>query len=127
VRVIIAGSRTATRANVDAALKSCPFSVSLVLSGCARGADTFGEMWATERGVPVEVYPADWKRLGKRAGVIRNEQMAERADALVAVWDGESRGTQHMIETAKSRGLLVHIHKVQKVVRLFGQVQEYVE
>ena len=40
----------------------------------------------------------------KAAGPIRNRQMAEYADYLIAFWDGESRGTRNMIETMKKLG-----------------------
>jgi hypothetical protein len=69
-----------------------------VVSGCARGADQLGERWADERGYPVKRFPADWHKHGKRAGYLRNEEMAGYATHLVAFWDGRSRGTKHMID-----------------------------
>lgn len=80
-----------------------------VISGCALGVDTFGIRWAEERGLPVMRYPADWDRYGKSAGPRRNSQMAVVADALVALWDGESPGTRHMIQEADKRGLRVYV------------------
>lgn len=35
--------------------------------------------------------------------------MADRAEALVAIWDGQSRGTKHMIDTARAQGLRVYL------------------
>lgn len=115
LRTIIAGSRTLVRiADVEAAMASCPWSPSVVISGSAPGADRLGERWAASRGLPVERYPADWATLGKSAGHVRNAQMASVADALVAVWDGESPGTRNMISVAKEAGLRVHVHEVKK-------------
>lgn len=54
-------------------------------------------------------FPADWGKYGKSAGVLRNKQMAEYADGLIAFWDGKSRGTANMIETAKGLGLRVRV------------------
>lgn len=96
---------------VDRAMAECPWAVTEVVSGGARGADAFGEEWARDRRVPVRVFPADWNRHGRAAGPIRNREMAEYADALVAVWDGESRGTKNMIEEATKRGLKVHVYR----------------
>ena len=111
MRVIIAGSRGIRDiALVEAAVSESGFSVSTVVSGTAAGVDRLGEEWATRRNIPVERYPADWDRYGKRAGHIRNRKMAENADALVAVWDGVSRGTANMIEQARAMGLKVHIY-----------------
>lgn len=85
---------------------------TVVLSGDARGVDRMGEMWARLNFVRVERYPAQWEVYGKRAGPIRNAEMASNADALIAVWDGSSRGTAHMIDTAKKKGLRVYVLNV---------------
>jgi len=81
----------------------------VIVSGTARGADTLGERYAQERGYSIEQYPADWEHAGKAAGLIRNAQMASVADALIAFWDGQSRGTAHMIELARKHELQVRV------------------
>ena len=73
------------------------------------GADYLGEQWAEFNQYRVEKFPADWDTHGKSAGPKRNRQMAEYADALVAFWDGKSRGTKNMIDEAKSLGLKVRV------------------
>lgn len=77
----------------------------ILISGMARGADSLAVRYANERSILVEKFPADWERFGKSAGYQRNCQMAEVANALVAFPGG--RGTAHMIETAKAKGLAV--------------------
>lgn len=111
MRVIIAGSRNATRLDVWRALELCPWSgfISVVISGTARGADSEGERWAEEHNVKIQKFPANWKKEGKRAGPVRNLEMAKNADGLVAVWDGQSRGTHNMIDKAIELGLRVFI------------------
>jgi hypothetical protein len=115
MRTIIAGSREATFKQVKEALLLCPWTpeISVVVSGTARGADQHGEAWAVLRGLGIERYAADWGKHGKAAGPIRNRQMAENAEALIAVWDGMSRGTKNMIDTAKSLGLRVFVHMIE--------------
>lgn len=111
MRVIIAGSRSIKDiALVEAAVSESGFAVSQVVSGTATGVDLLGEQWAARRRIPVARFPADWDRYGKRAGHIRNRKMAENADALVAIWDGVSKGTANMIEQASAMGLKVHIY-----------------
>lgn len=73
----------------------------IIISGCADGADKLGERYASEHNLTVERYPAEWDKYGKSAGPIRNERMAKVADAVIVFWDGESKGTQSMIECAK--------------------------
>ena len=81
----------------------------IIVSGHARGADTLGEKYAQDEGFALEIYPAQWKKLGKQAGYRRNEQMAEVADALIAFWDGSSKGTKHMIDIMNEKNLLVRV------------------
>lgn len=95
-RVIIAGSRSFAnyemlKANMNRLLQNISDEISIVC-GTARGADRLGEKYAKENGFHVAYFPADWERYGKAAGYIRNREMAQNADALVAFWDGESRG-----------------------------------
>lgn len=69
-----------------------------VVSGGADGADFLGEKYAVENGIPIKHFPADWNTHGRAAGPIRNKQMADYADCLIAVWDGKSKGTKNMID-----------------------------
>lgn len=111
MRLIIAGSRGLTRLDLEAATLIFLFeNPEIVYSGKARGIDTFGEQWAKERDIPVRGFPAQWNEFGKGAGFIRNVEMAEAATHLLAVWDGESRGTKHMIDTMVRMGKKVWIH-----------------
>lgn len=113
MRVIIAGTREATkaetRAGIDAAV-SAGTVITSVVSGGARGADLHGEAWGKENKIPVFRYPAQWGLHGKSAGPKRNALMAQNADALIAIWDGASKGTADMISQAQAAGLRVYIH-----------------
>lgn len=86
-----------------------------VISGGARGADTLGEQFAKEFGLEIKRFIPDWDGLGKRAGYVRNAEMAKFAvkdgnyGVLVAFWDGISKGTKHMIDLANKHGLEVHV------------------
>lgn len=81
------------------------YHFTLILSGAARGADQFGEQWGAKRGIPVKRFPAGWNTYGKRAGLLRNEQMAMEADAVIAFPGGT--GTAHMVACGKRRGLKI--------------------
>jgi len=89
-------------------------TVSKVVSGCALGPDTWGEEWAEMEGIEVIRMPANWTDHGKSAGPIRNAEMADIADVLIAFWDGESRGTADMIKKALNKGLEVHVYRDSK-------------
>jgi len=94
------------------AIRASGFPITEVVSGGAPGVDTSAEQWAERHGIPVTRFPADWKRYGRRAGPIRNQAMAEYGEALVAVWDGKSRGTKNMIRLARKHGLRVFVYLV---------------
>ena len=117
-RVIVAGSRSfndyaALRMACDKLLVKKKLTHHIVVvSGTARGADSLGEKYARERGYAVERFPADWQQYGKTAGPIRNRQMADNADAMIAFWDGQSKGTQNMIMEAPKKGMAVRIYNI---------------
>lgn len=113
MKTIIAGSRNLDRAEyVQEAVQECGWQVIHIVSGCARGIDQQGEEYARLNNIPFSQYPPYWNLHGNSAGVIRNQRMAENAEALIAIWDGESRGTKHMIDTARKRGLQVYIKQI---------------
>ena len=119
-RVIIAGTRSFN--DYELLRDSCYNLLSekqrthtvVVISGTARGADQMGERYARERGFQLRRFPADWEQYGKSAGHIRNAKMADNADALIAFWDGESKGTKNMIDNARRKGLAVRVIQYQK-------------
>lgn len=114
MKVIIAGSRDIKRKDVRQAIELCPWSgfISSVISGTARGADQEGEQWAGENNLEIERYPANWEKEGKKAGPLRNLEMAKNADGLIAIWDGRSRGTKSMIDYALKIGLRVFVWRL---------------
>ena len=81
----------------------------IIVSGHASGADALGERFAEEHGLQCEIHPADWGKYGRSAGPIRNAEMAEVSDALIAFWDGQNPGTRSMIELARKKDLQVSV------------------
>lgn len=115
MKCIIAGSQYGvTYEDVEAAMEASGWAplVTAVVCGKAAGADTHGEEWARRRGIPVLPFPADWNRLGPVAGYSRNVQMAVAGDRLVAVWNGLSGGTRHMMNEMRARLKPVYVHRV---------------
>lgn len=109
MKLIIAGSRSFNnykllKQEVEKYIVELGVDINdvIVVSGGARGADTLGEMFALENLLKIEYYTALWERYGKQAGYKRNVEMGDNADALIAFWDGESKGTLHMINYMKA-------------------------
>ena len=84
-----------------------------IVSGAAIGTDKMGEQYAKNRGLNLHVIPAEWFKLGRRAGIVRNglmaEYAAEKEPLLVAFWNGTSRGTKNMIDQAKKKDIATRI------------------
>lgn len=112
MKTIVAGSREGFVAkNVFEAIEESGFTITEVVSGTARGVDRDGEYFAKVNKLPLKLFPANWDAHPRSAGAIRNNEMAEYADALVAVWDGQSPGTKHMIAAMKSRNKPVYVYQ----------------
>ena len=119
MRVAIVGSRGVTDYDlIEQAVSRSGFLITSIISGGARGADTLALRYAWAHGYwpdRWEEFLANWTKYGKVAGRIRNGQMADEADAIIAVWDGESAGTAHMIECGLQRKLPTYIYNLVKL------------
>lgn len=118
MRIIVAGSRTITNERtIEEAITNSPFwrekGLKEIITGGAKGVDKIAHKWARKHAHTTSVVKADWDLYGKSAGPIRNREMAMRGDALVAIWDGESRGTRSMINIALDLGLDVYVRVVK--------------
>jgi len=97
MKYIIAGSRNFDDyLLLEKTLNS--INITEIVCGEAKGADTLGKLYADKNSIKVESFKPDWERFGKKAGMLRNEEMGIYADGAVIFWDGVSRGTKHMIE-----------------------------
>lgn len=117
MRVIVAGSRTIT----DYEFVSDTLDQILgdkhvtIVSGACRGVDQLGERYAEERGHSLILCPANWETFGKKAGPIRNEEMAEIATHAIIFLENQSKGAKNMITLAKKKGLELRVIKVDKL------------
>jgi hypothetical protein len=134
MKVIIAGDRNCIDYSLlEKAIMKSKFDITEVVSGGARGVDSVGESWAKVNKVSVKVFAADWNNIKTKnariktrqnpwtkrkekynanAGFDRNQQMADYADALIALQpNGPTDGTQDMIRRAKAKGLKIYIYE----------------
>lgn len=110
MKVIVAGSRGFNSYPVlETYLKNIDINITEIISGNARGADQLGELYATNNNIPVTKFIPKWNLYGKQAGILRNIEMVNYGDVLVAFWDGKSKGTRHIINYAKKKGLKVYV------------------
>lgn len=113
MKTIIAGCRNYQNYEVlEKAIKDSGYQITEIVSGNATGVDLMGERFAHDHGVPLKIFPADWDKYGRAAGPKRNKQMANYAEALIALWDYTSAGTGNMIKQAREKGLQVFIVRI---------------
>lgn len=117
MKVIIAGSRTIDNLFlVYTAMTTAGYLHDIfpteIICGEARGVDKLGRAWGDENDIPVVSFYPEWEKYGVQAGFIRNILMGDYADALVAVWDGSSRGTKQMIDYMKSLGKPTYVRNL---------------
>lgn len=115
--IAVVGSRDASYDNVRDAFNELKLTPKhhIIVSGGARGADSHAKTLAENWGFHYVEVPAIWER-GKLAGHARNEVIIDIADAVIAVWDGHSRGTKNALEHAEKHGKKVHIHRFEAAI-----------
>ena len=109
---VIAGGREFTDKTLfQSAVRPLLRNGDTIIEGGAKGADALAERFARRHAdwLHHTQMPADWDTHKKSAGPIRNQQMAQAGDALIAFWDGRSKGTKNMIECMTRQGKDVHI------------------
>jgi predicted Rossmann fold nucleotide-binding protein DprA/Smf involved in DNA uptake len=72
-----------------------------IISGGAKEADALAEKYAKKHNIPIKIFKPDWRKYKRGAGLVRNKQIVENADIVVAFWDGASKGTKFTIDYAK--------------------------
>ncbi len=85
---------------------------AIIVSGGARGVDQTAEIAAIRCGLETLIFPADWETHGKKAGFLRNAQIVENCDILLAFWDGLSKGTANTIDIALNLKKKVYIYDI---------------
>ncbi|MFZ4454618.1 MAG: SLOG family protein [Bacteroidales bacterium] len=78
---------------------NCELNSSVeIVSGGAAGADSLGAIFAKNHQLEMTSILPNWKKYGRGAGIVRNREIAETADAVIAFWDGTSKGTKSTID-----------------------------
>jgi hypothetical protein len=107
MKVLVTGGRGfSNRTLLFASLDSlhADHAFTMIIHGGASGADRLAGEWAASRGIPVEVYPADWQKYGRAAGPIRNQRMIDRKPDMVVAFPG-GRGTADMVRRVRQTGI----------------------
>lgn len=110
MKVAVVGSRTITDYSVVREILS-NYTITQIVSGGAKGIDSLAEQFSATVMLPnaPKVFLPDWLAHGKGAGFIRNKEIVNYADTVIAIWDGVSKGTKHSIDYARKQGKIVDV------------------
>lgn len=109
MRLAIIGSRSCPPIDIASYL---PFVPDIIVSGGAKGADTYAKEYALERDIPIVEFLPDYGKYGRKAPLIRNIQIVDNSDFVLAFWNGTSRGTKFTIDYAEKRGVPLNVYMV---------------
>lgn len=105
MKLAIIGSRTLNQQQVieviNQVVNKSTSKITTIVTGGANGVDSIAEYYAKTHNINVEVYYPLYQKYGKRAPLIRNNEIIKNCDGVLAIWDGESNGTAYTIRKAK--------------------------
>ena len=111
MKIAIIGSRNLVVNNIGDYL---PKGVTEIVSGGAKGIDTCARIYAIKNNIKLTEFLPNYNEFGKRAPLIRNLEIIDYADEVIAFWDGESHGTKFVIDNCKNRNKMVKILVLKK-------------
>ncbi len=100
MKIAIVGSRNVTVDDIGRYISD----VEEIVSGGAAGVDCCAAKYAKENGVKITVFPPQYERYGRVAPIIRNKEIVDYSDKIIAFWNGSSKGTLSVIKYAKKTG-----------------------
>ncbi len=101
MKLAVIGSRSLT---IKSLSKYIPRGVTEIVSGGAKGVDEAAKEYASENKIKFVEFLPNYQKFGKGAPLLRNLEIIRYADEVLAFWDGQSRGTEFVIENAKRSG-----------------------
>ena len=111
MKVAIIGSRSITVSDIN---KYIPENATEIVSGGAKGIDQDAKRYAVEKSIPYKEYNPNYRLYGKGAPLKRNIEIIDYADRVIALWDGKSRGTHHVIQVCLQKGVPIDVWVADK-------------
>ncbi len=109
MKLLIVGSRSISNFDLTPYIAT---DVDTIISGGADGVDSLAEKYADINRISKFVLRPRYDLYGRVAPLKRNEVMVEMADAVLIIWDGQSKGTQYTLKYAKKMNKPVTLVKV---------------
>jgi predicted Rossmann fold nucleotide-binding protein DprA/Smf involved in DNA uptake len=109
MKAAVVGSRSVSHYDVVKAILN-QYTFTQIISGGAKGVDRLAEQYSNENNLvePLVILP-DWKRYNRGAGAVRNREIVDSSDFVIAIWDGKSKGTLISINYAKKQNKPLYV------------------
>lgn len=108
-KVAVVGSRN-LNVNIE---NYIPSDTTLIISGGAKGIDQLAEAYANKHKIPIQTFLPNYQMYGKAAPLVRNKEIVNACDILIAIWDGKSKGTKFTIDFALKEGKTVKVYEIK--------------
>lgn len=108
MKIAVIGSRKLPEFDLGPYL---PAGTTQIISGGAKGVDSIAAAYAQNHGIPLVEYRPDYQRYGRAAPLVRNRQIVDSCDMVLAFWDGVSRGTAYTVRYAKQKGVPCKLYR----------------
>ena len=99
MKIAVVGSRDIHTVDIGKYLPSC----DEIISGGAEGVDACAADYARKNGIKLTVFLPQYRRYGRAAPIVRNKEIVDHADKVIAFWNGSSRGTLSVIKYAEKK------------------------
>ena len=100
MRIAIVGSRNVTVSDIGRYISNA----EEIVSGGAVGVDSCAAAYAKENGIRIKEFLPQYERYGRAAPIVRNKEIVDYSDKIIAFWDGSSKGTLSVIKYAQKTG-----------------------
>ena len=97
MKIAIIGSRSIKEINIEEYVKNA----DEIVSGGACGVDSIAAAYAKEKGIRLTVFLPEYSKYGRAAPIVRNRQIVDYSDKIIAFWDGRSKGTEYTVKYAQ--------------------------
>lgn len=108
--ILICGSRSLNNVSIGRYINSK--EIGQVVHGGAIGIDTLAENWAQNNNIESIIFYPNYELYKKRAPLVRDKEMVDYCDEVIAFWDGKSRGTKYVIDYCKTIGRKCIVHLI---------------
>lgn len=117
MKVAIIGSRSLIDIDIE---KYVPENTDTIISGGAKGIDSLAQEYAELHNIPTIIFEPEYRKYGKIAPIIRDKQIVQAADIVIAIWDGKSKGTRFTLEYANKIGKRTFTYRIWNSGQIFN-------